>query len=241
MTKQEFLTAVALLGSVTSGQAQGKLEPQPIAPYVASVPEKAEWIIRIASAAEQSPAAPVEGATDQLKEIHLTKVGNVRRVAFTTMNGVTMEAYQVKNLYLRPASDDPAKILALEQRGDSDPYVYYSKGYYGVEWIKPQYYTGLVDYKQRKCFHYQGEQANPHANLIGLSAEAAVEARKPLPAEAWIDVTTQLPIAVLIDGELIEFIHLAAPDQLVLPPAYLAMLKVQEDQARRMQAMSEGR
>ena len=90
-----------------------------------------------------------------------------------------------------PQTDQPA----------TPPYPYYADGFYGVDWIKPDYYAGILKYQETKCFHYVGTNA----------AQSS---------EAWIDTETQFPVALKKNGQLFEFERRVGPQTLTLHPAY---------------------
>ncbi|CAN5778793.1 hypothetical protein BH09VER1_BH09VER1_17480 [soil metagenome] len=190
-------------------------DPQPKPPYVLVVPKKFSWVMTIKSAPVASSASqPVAGATptapsvQQIKELQYARVEDLQRVVVMMSDGQAHEFYDFKSFHLGP-TNVPGKILVLsDQPAPADqppppPYPYYATGFYGLDWIKPEYYTGIEKYKGGKYFHYQSPKSGP-------------------TQEAWIEIETQFPIALRRGAELFEFERTTIPDTLALPPAYQA-------------------
>ncbi|MEZ0297956.1 MAG: hypothetical protein ACAI35_16030 [Candidatus Methylacidiphilales bacterium] len=230
-----------------SASADSALKPFP--PYVAPVGENADWVMRILPAKEAAttpeipapaPAAAENGdstTSDDVTEIHMTKVGDLQRAVVLRKDGTSTEYYHLKNFNLTPASDRSGKVMVVQQNAALPPYPCFAKGFFGVAWIRPENFAGVATYKEKKCFYYKGQQANPLVKEKDLPADAAGKAAAAQPAEAWVDCKTQLPVAVKIDNELVEFVHNPAAKQLELPPPYLAAWKFHENQQRRLNSM----
>jgi hypothetical protein len=185
----------------------------PTAPWVAPVPENAEWMIAVSrNTPGSAPTAPAPANANakspvELQTIHVIKTGITKRDTLTYSDGSTEEAWYIgktalltdtfvkTNIYL-------AEFSPVDFTGTGDPV--HSLGFTGVSWLDSRSYDKIVTYQNVSCYHYR------------LHGE--------LPAEAWIRIKDKMPVAYQVNGFLYVYSFGAPPaTPLVLPPAYQAI------------------
>jgi hypothetical protein len=216
---------------------------QPSPPYVNPVPERCEWSMKILSASSSAPAdktspegSPAQAEAGVIKEIRYSKVEDIQRVILLTTDGKSQEFYSYKNYYLVPTTFS-GRVVVMPFVPTSPPYPYFSQGFYGVDWIKPEFFSEIMERGKSKCFHYKGTKANPLASLPNLPAEIQEQAKLPIVSEAWIDSKTLLPVAVVMEGQVFEFSFGTPPEHIELPSLYKEAWKAHEDQIARLEAL----
>jgi len=116
----------------------------------------------------------------------------------------------------------------------------------GLEWVSANTYTGMAKYQGRDCIQFKGDVSplNPKAReeeaiAIGQAktfGESAPQQIK-VPAVAYIDLETRLPLVVTFGNEK-RFYQYGAPPtaMLALPPALASAVTEREKQMKRLSA-----
>jgi len=181
-----WIALIGLIAMVRIGEAnpEGR-KPSPEQPCVAPVPERAQWTMAVQSIAPTMGLA-TRTATEHrvVKELRYSKVGAVWRIVVVWSDGRTEEHYRVGNENIEPTENGGAIVT-----GSYPSWPYYSHGFYGIEWIKPEYYAETANYKNAECFVYKSSSSIP---------PDAPESK------AWIDTRTLLPVAVLMGGGVVR-------------------------------------
>jgi hypothetical protein len=175
--------------------------PPPTPPFVAPVPENADWVLTVKYPAKPAAAPDAPALPDlRVTEVHSMKTGDIKHDELTSADGKKRDNWYVGTLYLWavPQGD----VLAADLSGtpanpmDSSPSV--SNGFPGVGWVSLNNYDKVVFWEKRPCYHYATE---------GL--------------QAWVDVETLLPVAYIAGNATYVFKFNAPPTQpLVLPPSF---------------------
>jgi len=177
--------------------------PPPAPPFVAPVPESADWVLTVKPPAQPSPGGSAGGHPEwRIQEVHSTVSGNRKRDVITYGNGTKAERWFMDNLLFWKSAD--GSVIANNLSSNSaDPAMVANTpsigaGFFGTDWLKLPFYDGVVAVEKRPCYHFV------HQNK-----------------EAWIDVKTKLPVACKLGGVVYLFAFNAPPsDGLILPPEF---------------------
>ena len=215
-------TASLLLAWTFPGAATAQMQavsdqslPPPVAPFVAPVPDPAQWSIEITPAnadptAGAAPDSEGDGAKKPHRVVHIdsSRAGDLKRDFLTYADGDTAELWYAGGMLLKPSAsgsvmvvDPTAQTPNAPRNGDrpGDPVI--AAGFPGLAWLKLDYFDQVLTFQKQSCYHY----ATGH----GL--------------EAWISVKTGLPVASQRDGMLYVYTFSdAAGLSLALPPSYQA-------------------
>lgn len=201
--------------------------PPPQAPFVATVPESAQWTLVLkrgkealnavnsTPVADKTPVSPTD-----IQQIRSTKTGKVKHDVITFGNGSSAEVWYYEKFVLF-LSNFGNKVLILPEevgmdklgeRGDPIR----SSGFPGVSWVKESRYDAPVKFQGELCYHY----------ILKAAAQAAPSPDPTFPgigaaAEAWISVKTNFPVAYRFDDTLYSYtFDSARPTNLTLPANY---------------------
>jgi hypothetical protein len=210
--------------------------PPPSPPLVAPLAENAQWTLTI----RNSEDVPVQPGSDQsgqpqaakkkdLMEIRVTKADTLKRDILSNGGGSPIELWYADGMLLSPDSSHQISVADYKQmdaspgNGLGDPI--HSAGYTGLDWLDLKYYDRVVVYQAHPCYHYSIKTNAP----------------PPSSAEAWIDVSTGLPVAYnLGNGKLYSYRFLDPPgSSLILPPAYKTALddyRKEQEKIKRLEA-----
>ena len=242
-----LLGALALLGVAQPLAAQPpKTEiPPPSPPFIAAPPEFSSWSI---VSAPQSGGSGTTTTAVHTREIEWFQAGN-------------REIWYSNNTSLMPADNDASKIVLMAPPG-AGPMpdgtigpLNNGPGFPGFWWLDLANYKGVEKINGRPCHHFRLEPppspppsapAGPPVKKTIGGREFVVEERpsaprsKPLVAEAWIDVETKLPAAILAEGRLHTYTFLAPPASMLSLPANMSdALKLQKSRAERLQKLKK--
>lgn len=215
MRKHSLLCLSALLASGWVLAQDLKDLPPPSAPFVAPVPENADWVVtlqrpKVPPKADGSPAAPAP-ADRRIIEVQTTKTGKFRRDRITSADGVTEERWFVDMLLLWPTTG--GEVAATDLSGipfdAEDPNPSVPRGFPGVGWPRIEFYDKPVLFEKRPSYHYVHEAT-----------------------EAWIDAETRLPLAYKSANATFQFRFNPPPTAPLTPPdAYQKTLAICEKAA----------
>jgi hypothetical protein len=220
--------------------------PPPVPPFIAKPPEFSAWTIQSKSAQG--------GAETAANAIHTQGLAR-----FETGG---REVWYSHDVALMAADNDPSKIVLMAPPApgpmpdgslgslDSGP------GFPGFWWLDINNYQGVVKINGRPCHHFRlepppvqpppSEPTGPPVKKTIGGREFIVEERpstsraKPLEAEAWIDVETKLPAAILAGGRLHTYTFLAPPTSMLSLPTNMSdALKLQKSRAERLRKLEK--
>lgn len=206
LTKCFHVILATMAAGLTTALAQdSKQIPPPSPPFVAAVPENADWIVTLQyPGAPQASASPGSSVSSPRRTtaVHSTKTGNLKHDRITATDGSSEDHWYSGSLYLWPSSS--GQVIVFDTRdnprdaGDTSPSV--ASGFPGVGWVQLSCYDKVEPIKERPCYHY-------------IMKGGAVE--------AWIDVETRFPLAYKCGDVIYQFKFNAPPTApLTLPPAY---------------------
>ncbi len=206
--------------------------PPPTAPFVAPVPDPAQWSIEItpANADPNGGAAPTE-TDDETKKPHRvvhidsSRAGELKRDLLTYADGSTAELWYADGMLLQPSSsgsimvvDPSAQTPNAPRNGDrlGDPVI--ASGFPSLAWLKLDYFDQVLSFQKQTCYHY----ATGHG------------------VEAWISVKTGLPVACQRNGILYVYTFSEASGlSLALPPSYQEARDTYSEIARRRKQLEK--
>jgi hypothetical protein len=223
----------------------------PAPPLVASVPENAAWILSVSDGKAQSPTTPNQrmgvGAPQSaaknpgLREIRVTKTGNLKRDIVSYGNGTTVEVWYVDGVLFTPDSNQQLTVFNYKavqaQYGNGLGNAIVSAGFTGLDWLDLKDYDQVVFYQGQPCYHY-GIKVQQRQLLPKGTPPTAPPL---LSAEAWINAKTALPVAYTDgDGKVYTYRFLDSPAApLALPPAYHVALTSYEKEQDKMKRLEE--
>jgi len=206
--------------------------PPPAAPFVAPVPDPAQWSIEITPANADPTAEPTsdEGGDGAKKphrvvQIDSSRAGDLKRDLLTYADGSTAELWYADGMLLQPSLsgsvmvvDPTAQTPNAPRNVDrlGDPAI--ASGFPSLAWLKLDTFDQVLTFQKQSCYHY----ATGH----GL--------------EAWISVKTGLPVACQRDGLLYVYTFSDASGlSLALPPSYQAARDTYSQIAKRRKQLEK--
>jgi hypothetical protein len=225
--------------------------PPPTPPLVAAVPENAAWILSVTDGKAQATtpsnqpmgvSAPLAAAKNrELKEIRVTKTGNLKRDIVSYGNGTTVEVWYVDGVLFTPDSNQKLTVFNYKavqsQYGNGLGNAVASDGFTGLDCLNLKYYDRVVFFQGQPCYHY-GIKVPQKQLVPGSPAQTNLP---PRSAEAWINAKTSLPVGYTdSDGKLYTYHFLDPPTApLTLPLAYQAALAGYEKDQDKMKRLEE--
>ena len=163
--------------------------------------------------------ATATGATDQIRKIEVTQVGDYQRCIFHWAKGKTTETWIVQSSDICAVEDANNGVIHVFPAKDQDlaEQMIVSFDVSSFQWIRENLLKDAPEYRGKKCLHYQGmasfgRQANP-------SSEQGESIPIPaVPCQAWIDKETLFPIALDDSSRLVSFTFQATPTAPLIPP-----------------------
>jgi len=150
-----FLVPTLLIPAGSAGQTNKPPELKP-------PPERAAWTVRYKDEKEaQKPAeasddmlADPAGDAPQIRKIEYAINGKVGRRVTYYSNRTTKTAFVLDSLGVQEHSQDPKYLvindLTLPWMARED----FRRRYPGLEWVKPQFYRGVVTLDEISCHHF---------------------------------------------------------------------------------------
>jgi len=212
-----ILTLAAVSGVWAQDAAQA---PQPTPPFVAKVPDQADWKITVKYLPDASDAAAPRNAY-RVVEVHTTKIDGIKRDQIHYANETTSEQWSVGNMILWQMPSGAIGMTDSTLQPDPDTkgdvgFPVAADSFPGVSWVRSEFFEHLVVFEQRKCFHYVNG-----------------------PTEAWIDPATRYPMAYKSGNGFYRYQYSAVPNEtLTLPPAYQSVydgFKKDQEHRRRVE------
>ncbi len=223
-----YIIALLLVAGLGKLGAQDTTPP-PI-PAPAPVPESAVWTMKLVmeNASPQSAMA-----------LRYTKTGLTWQVE-TLTKGAPQVYWRWGGYLVEPVQDARLPlVLSADAAISSQPF--YSKAFYGTDWIKPEFYKGKVSLKGTECYYFQGPAPRASSPAPGNEFQPAPPSAGgsgTTASEAWLDSKTLLPVGVRINGVLFEYSFEPAPAApLTLPPACQEAVDLYKARQARLKAL----
>ena len=184
------------------GTGNGSDVPPPTAPFVAAVPDSADWTLTVKLPTQPASAEPAPVRSGwRIVEVHSTRKGKLKRDIITYANGTKAERWFADNLLFWKSAE--GSVIANNLSGNSaDPDLAANtpsipSGFFGADWLKQSFYDQVVPVEKRPCYHF----ASPNK-------------------EAWIDVESKLPVACKLGDVVYRYTFNAPPEALAFPPDF---------------------
>lgn len=174
MTACVFISAPALAASTA---------PVPSPPLVSKAPSKVQWTITVRKAAKEANPTNADPEANEFERVESVWTDGIGRDRVTFRNGRTQDIWYTARAYLvddgNEVSISPTRSIGSvlgedSSIGDAARFAPLSfSGFPGVSWIALPYFDKVEAFDGVACYHYalNGNQ------------------------EAWVDVTTSLPVA----------------------------------------------
>ncbi len=189
--------AVALSGNAFS--AAGEIPP-PRVPYVAAIPQYADWTMRLMSSADASKEkeSPLNPSTPVL--VQTTRTLGIRHRVTTYASGYRLESWQSGVAALNDLDESDVTVADMSQVEAFD--ISIQNVFSETGWVNISNFQGIAQLEKANYYHYaKGTE------------------------EAWINIETMLPSFYKKGDLMYRFQFNAAPTALlVLPPKYQAGL-----------------
>ncbi len=205
--------AVLFLASPAGVSAQ---DASPTPPFVAALPDTAEWIIKYPAAPKQAPLPGQEGTSvPRLVQVVVTKKDKVRRErSYWTNDSVTerwlvgdfavFEQLGAQSIHIvRRGSNTAQFMLEMFDLGQSD--------FPELQWIDAKSYVGIEKVEGRNCYLFSAR--NSFRNPVQGNAPQSGQELK-----AWVDIATRLPVALLSGDQLRKYTFASAPGEPFVMP-----------------------
>jgi hypothetical protein len=191
--------------------------PVPVAPYLARAPEFSAWKVL----PQKAPAtAPDEGL--QLLSRELTKTAKIRREVSTFSDQSQKVVWIVgPACYKRFTPEGWSK---LDPRAGQRVRDYSKSDFPELDFVRLANFKKVEAKNGRLCFLYEASVADLTAAAAKAAREGAPSLSGPSGAKAWIDVTSQLPVAYQEGNETWVYTFLPAPSGMLPLPAEIKIL-----------------
>ncbi|PTX94874.1 hypothetical protein DB345_11200 [Spartobacteria bacterium LR76] len=231
------LTAIIGLSALQAQDAQKP--PLPAGPLLKRTGEYSAWtVISQNTAASKSPTDGSAAAnTDPSKkdeipaESRYVKTGDTICEATTSTKGVRQEIWRVAGLRVTIGADHAP--LVFPDFGGDDIYSvdFKTSDFAGLNWISPTSYAGIQKWQGRDCIVFQGkvspfsvmQRQGQSQGEITMGEKGDMSADDIMvPATAYIDVETRLPLFAQFGDEKRTYQYGPAPTAAQQLPAELA-------------------
>jgi len=254
-----FLTfCLALVVTVTLHAQQAtpspNLPPLPPGPLLKRAPEYSTWTVtcqgqpvegkesvKPATAGEEKPKDknPVTIAAT------VVKTGSTILELSTDTGGKRKEIWHVGGLMVMKQPDTAEPIVWPDSvQADIYSVDFATADFAGLDWVSAITYSGMAKYQGRDCIQFTGEVSplNPKAReeeAIAIGQAIAFGQPVPhelkVPAVAYIDLETRLPLVVMFGKEKRIYQYGTPPaTELTLPPELANAVKEREKQMKRL-------
>ncbi|MBN8710588.1 MAG: hypothetical protein BGO12_13230 [Verrucomicrobia bacterium 61-8] len=188
--------------------------PAPVSPYIAQIPPYADWVVQTA------PGKPTKAGEDKSNpakslQVQTTRTKDIRRVIVTGEN-IRKETWIIGTLSFNADEGDTVAVNDIQ----IDQYFEFHSlaDFPGFSWMNASNYVGVETFDKAACYHFK-EKDN----------------------EAWIDVKSKLPVALVNGDTTLRYIFNPPPTAvLVLPDlvqrsydqynrTYLRAKRIEED------------
>lgn len=240
------------------GQAP-KVPPLPDGPLLKRAPDFSTWSITIQGPppAKLTASSPGDAKSDDGKgkpklvakgHVNTTKIGTTILVDNVDAQGRRSEVWHFGTIRVLKQPDGSAPIVSPDV-GGGDIYSvdFTTSDFAGFDWLSAKTYTGITKYEGRDCIEFKGSVSpleasarNAEASAIGqskASGPAVVGGEMKVPAVAYIDLETRLPVFVSFGDEqrIYEF-GTPSTTTFALPPDVVVSLKAYAAKIKRLSA-----
>jgi hypothetical protein len=239
------------------GAQDPTIPPLPTGPLLKRTPDYSTWSVTVQKSkpgGEKSPKADAgDGKNDPEKPAAVTQSRVVKTGAtILELNvdvwGKKEEIWHLSGLRAMKPPDSSSPIIAPDSGGGSDIYStnFTVSDFAGLDWISAGTYTGMAKYQGRDCLEFKSYVSPLNARareeeLIAID-QAKAFGESParelrVPAAAYIDLETRLPLLVTF-GEEKRIYQYGAPPQapLALPPELAGPVKAYVQRIKRLSA-----
>lgn len=239
------------VGLSTSIYAQdSKIPPMPDGPLLKRMPDFAAWNIT-EQGSPKSGAASVPGNSLDNNKVEVRekfiKTGSTIFEQSTSPEGRPQEIWHIGGIRVAKISGGSAPIICPDfGGGDIFSINFSSSDFAGLDWISRDSYSGIVKYQGKDCILFKSEvsplsrdeQDALSARILSEKAEGLpVDQIIKVPAVAYVDLETRLPILAVFGGQKRSYQYDSPPAQkLSLPMELTGPLKAYLLRLRRVSA-----
>ncbi len=235
------------------------MAPLPPGPLLKRTPDYSSWTINSqgtplagGAPATDGTAGGGQGEESKQKEAVVTQLTVVKTGSrileyYVDATGQRHEIWHVAGLRIMMHLTGAAKPLVCPEYGggDIDSINFALSDFAGLDWISAKTYAGVAKYQGRDCIIFNSSVSPLEARAQKLE-EAGIEQARALgyhpadpikvPATAYIDLDTRLPLVVQFGGEKRTYQYGPPPRALLQLPAPLA--GPAEEYEHRIEALS---
>lgn len=251
-----FLAGMFCAGSLSAQSPTPS--PLPSGPLLKRAPENSTWkiIIRGQPAANEptAAAAATDGADRQNKseppvisQSSVVKTGPTILEESLDAKGQRVEVWHVSGLRVTKRPDE-RPVVSPDYYGGGDIYSvnFAVSDFAGLEWISAKTYTGVVQYQGKDCLVFNDNISPLTARLREEEVIAINQAKvfgmevpveRKVPAAAYIDLESRLPLLVTFGNEKRAYEYGSTPTtSLQLPPDVASQVKEYVMRIKRLSA-----
>jgi hypothetical protein len=165
----------ALAGRLEAQDASESSNLRPTAPYLAPVPGNLHWVVTFTypQKTPDGPPVPPPPGTYPVR-VETIKVGNLRHITVTLVNG-TSQQFDIFGSNCFAQTSEGLELFSLGE--NYQPFMFYEPGFSFTQCVNLASFKETTTYQGVPAFHYQNDSM-----------------------EAWISVSTTLPIGARIVG-----------------------------------------
>lgn len=249
--KQTIFCFVVLVGLTALHAQDTQKPPLPAGPLLKRTGENSAWTVvsQKAAGSKSSPAAEEsQNKQDPVAfQSQFVKTGDTIWEVTTDAKGVRQEIWRVRGLRVTPVPDHP-KPLVFPDFGVEDIHTidFKTSDFAGLDWISPATYSGVEKWQDQDCLIFRGKvspltairrQEESSAMSAARESGEPVPDRLLVPAVAYIDVQTRLPLFAQFGDEKRTYQYGSAPTTpLQLPPDVASQVKEYVMRIKRLSA-----
>lgn len=149
---------ILMMGAATfifTGIVQAQEAPHPSPPYLAPVPMRGHWTIKLKRVTSAHPLQDQSLPPDVPTKIEITTVNHAKRTTLTLGDGTTQD-FDQEDGYLIFSSSAGLRVVSATERIFQSPFC--SDGFLFAEWLRTagiSAFKETVTYRGILCFHYQ--------------------------------------------------------------------------------------
>lgn len=256
--KHRCLCVFAWMGLALPLCAQvSNMPPLPAGPLLNRTPDYSTWTVSIQKSKAVGEKSPKTGAVDGknsqekpavVTQSRIVKTGSTILELNVDVQGKKEELWHLSGLRAMKPPDASHPIIAPDTGGGSDIYSanFAVSDFAGLDWISANTYTGMAKYQGRECIEFKATVsplnarerqeeaiAIDQAKTFGESAPSELK----VPAAAYIDLETRLPLLVIFGEERRIYQYGASPQApLALPPELADLVKAYVQRIKRLSA-----
>jgi hypothetical protein len=235
--KSHFVCLLAWAGLSASLCAQdAKIAPLPDGPLLKRVPDFAAWnVTDQGSLTTGSGSSSADGGADKktVSQAKFIKTGSTIFEQSVDSEGRSQEIWRISGMRVAKISGISSPIVCPDFGGGDIFSIDFSvSDFAGLDWVSKDSYAGIIKYQGRDCILFKSEvsplsRSQQGAEAARIASEKAeglpVDAETPkIPAIAYIDSETRLPILVAFGGQRRSYQYNSPPTEKLSPPLELA-------------------